>query len=339
MPAYINSIRSINPYAPGSPVRPGTLTAHDPAYTEVLSAGELRRMPRLVKMGMYAASHCLADAGLSSVDAIAVGSGLGSFDGFDKFETALIEDEEGTVPPTPFIQSLDNAVAGQIALKLQCYGYNMTYTHRAFSFETALLDGMLLLEEAEATDVLVGGLDETTATYAKLLLRAGHVKSQPEPVEYSRTPGVQPGEGATFLVLSSERRLGTLATVKAVRTLFRPATALEVEQAIAALLRDHELTPADLDLVLLGHSGDADADQKLQAVEFGLLATQPREYFKNYCGEYHTASAFAVWLGVTRLTAPTTADTDLVFGQPPRSCLIVNQYRDTNYSIILLTRD
>ena len=338
MPAYINSIHSISPYVPGSPVRPGSLAAPDPAYAEVISPAELRRMPRLVKMGLYAATRSLAQAGLDRVDAIAVGSGLGSFEGFDKFETALITQAEGTVPPTPFIQSLDNAVAGQIALKLQCYGYNMTYTHRGFSFETALLDGMLLLAEADGpTNVLVGGLDETTPTYAALLQRAGHVKSTPEAVEYGSTPGVQPGEGATFLVLSSERQPGTLATVRAVRTLFRPATALEVEHAVAALLREQRLTPADLDLVLLGHSGDAEADQKLRAVEFSLLGTQPREYFKNYCGEYHTASAFALWLGVSRLT--TAAETDSLYGPPPKTCLIVNHYRDTNYSFMLITRD
>jgi 3-oxoacyl-(acyl-carrier-protein) synthase len=336
MHAYINGIRSISPAPGDGTYSAGIRRAVDPVYAGVLNPGEMRRMPRLVKMGLYAATQCLADAGLTTVDAIAVGTGLGSFEGFEKFEGALLQQEEGTVSPTPFIQSLDNAVAGQIALMLQCYGSNMTYTHRGFSFETALLDGLLLLAEDDGvTNVLVGGLDETTPTYAALLAGAGHLNRAPGPVELSRTSGVQLGEGATFLVLSAERQAGTLAAVRAVRTLFSPRTALEVEAAVAALLHEQLLLPADLGLVLLGHSGDAEADDKLQALAAGLLAATPREYFKNYCGEYHTAAAFAVALGVHRLT-PTAEE---VPADGPKTCLIVNHYRDTNYSFILLTRD
>lgn len=338
MHAYVNSIHCISPYQAAGAAHAGTFIASDPVYTEVLSPSELRRMPRLVKMGLYAATHCLADAGLDCVDAIVVGSGLGSFDGFEKFENTLLEQAEETMPPTAFIQSLDNAVAGQLALKLECYGYNMTYTHRGFSFETALLDGLLLLAEADGpTNVLVGGLDETTPTYAHLLQRAGHLKSTAEAgrVELSRSPGVQPGEGATFLVLSSVRQPSTLATVRAVRTVFNPRTALEVEHALTALLHEQHLAPGDLDLVLLGNGGDNAQDQKLRTVDASLPEI-PREYFKNYCGEYHTAAAFAMWLGVQRLSPPVTAAPGTL---PPKTCLIINQYRDVNYSIILLTRD
>lgn len=341
MSVYINGIRSISPYAPAPDAVPppaGALRAIDPAYTEVLAASELRRLPRLVKMGVYTATRCLQDAGLEHIDAITVGSGLGGFEGFTKFETALLAQAEGTVSPTPFLQSLYNAVAGQIALNLQCTGYNVTYTHRAFSFETALLDGMLLLGEAnDIRSVLVGGLDETTPTYAELLHRAGHTKSQPQAVEHSSTPGVRPGEGATFMVLSAERQVTTLATVRAVRLLARPRTTQEVAHAVGAVLAEQQLGPADIDLVLFGHSGDVAADHKLREVEATLFAATRREYFKNYCGEYHTASAFAVGLAVSRL-APPAAD-EVAGPPPPRTCLIINQYRDSNYSFILLTRD
>ncbi|MBO2013085.1 beta-ketoacyl synthase chain length factor [Hymenobacter negativus] len=337
MPAYVNSIHCISPYQAAGATHAGAFIAPDPVYTEVLSPSELRRTPRLVKMGLYAAARCLADAGLDSVDAIVVGSGLGSFDGFEKFENALLEQAEETLAPTSFIQSLDNAVAGQLALKLECYGYNMTYTHRGFSFETALLDGLLLLAETDGpTNVLVGGLDETTPTYAQLLQRGGHLKSPAEAgrVELSHSPGVQPGEGATFLVLSSVRQPSTLAAVRAVRTVFSPRTALEVEHALTALLHEQHLAPGDLDLVLLGNGGDNAQDQKLRTVEASLPGI-PREYFKNYCGEYHTAAAFAVWLGVQRLSSSGAAPGACA----PKTCLIINQYRDVNYSIILLTRD
>ena len=52
--------------------------------------------------------------------------------------------------PTSFIQSTHNTVGGQIALELQCKGYNFTYVHGSNSFESALLDAKLQLELNEA---------------------------------------------------------------------------------------------------------------------------------------------------------------------------------------------
>jgi 3-oxoacyl-[acyl-carrier-protein] synthase II len=115
---------------------------------------------------------------------------------------------------------------------------------------------------------------------------------------------------------------------------FNPRTALEVAHALTALLHEQHLALGDLDLVLLGNGGDNAQDQKLRTVEASLPGIS-REYFKNYCGEYHTAAAFAVWLGVQRLSPPVAAPGTRL----PKTCLIINQYRDVNYSIILLTRD
>ena len=54
--------------------------------------------------------------------------------------------------PTSFIQSTHNTVGGQIALGLECKGYNFTYVHASISFESALLDAQLQLAMDEASN-------------------------------------------------------------------------------------------------------------------------------------------------------------------------------------------
>ena len=59
----------------------------------------------------------------------------------------MVDSNESALNPTPFIQSTHNTIGSQIALLLQCQGYNQTYTQRAFSFENVLLDAILELKE------------------------------------------------------------------------------------------------------------------------------------------------------------------------------------------------
>lgn len=75
--------------------------------------------------------------------------------------------------PTAFIQSTFNTIGAQIASLSKNRCYNNTYAHRAFSFESALLDAILLLQEGEARNVLVGGIDEMTDTLYEILKRLG----------------------------------------------------------------------------------------------------------------------------------------------------------------------
>ena len=74
----------------------------------------------------------------------------------------MIELNEEMLPPTAFIQSTHNTVAAQIALMLKCHAYNNTFVHKGISFESALLDGIMLMRDNEASNFLVGAIDELT---------------------------------------------------------------------------------------------------------------------------------------------------------------------------------
>jgi len=154
------------------------LLAQEPDYKDYVPANMLRRMSHIIKMGIVAAKISLQQAELENVDAIITGTGLGCFEDTDKFLKTIIENNEQLLTPTSFIQSTHNTVAGQIALLIKCHNYNFTYTQQGLSFESALIDADMFLNENKNSNVLVGGLDEAIQPYYDLLVKAGHIKKQ-----------------------------------------------------------------------------------------------------------------------------------------------------------------
>jgi len=150
---YLNEV-SIN-------TNENALYAQQPSYKEIIPPAMIRRMAKGVKMGIYASTEALNEAGIQMPDAIITGTGMGCTEDSEKFLKAILDNKEEFLTPTSFIQSTHNTVAGQIALGLQCKSYNFTYVNGAVSLETALLDAKMQLENEEATSVLVGGIDET----------------------------------------------------------------------------------------------------------------------------------------------------------------------------------
>ncbi|MBO4371023.1 MAG: beta-ketoacyl synthase chain length factor [Paludibacteraceae bacterium] len=148
-----------------------------------------RRMSVLLKQSVGAAMQCLHNAGHPAVDAIVTATAFGCLADSEQFLKNLLENDEQMLNPTPFIQSTFNTVGGQVALLCDNVSYNMTYTHRGHSFESAVLDTVTLLETGDASCVLLGAFDFKTPTLEIILKRMGW------PEGY--------GEGAYFFLLSS----------------------------------------------------------------------------------------------------------------------------------------
>ena len=109
-----------------------------PNYREYISPSASRRMETGVKIGFVAATKALTLAQLSQPDAILTATGLGCIADTEKFLNSIINNNETYLTPTSFIQSTHNTVGAQIALGLQCNGYNSTYTHGNLSFNRHL---------------------------------------------------------------------------------------------------------------------------------------------------------------------------------------------------------
>lgn len=343
MATYINSIASIVPQdftQEFSLPQTDNFQAIEPNYQAFISSGDQRRMSRLVKMGVFSALQSLKNAQIEQLDGIAVGTGWGGFDSSTKFETALIEKEEKMLSPTTFIQALHNTIAGQIALSIKCYQYNITYAHRGFSFESALMDAMMLLaDKSQPQSILVGGVDELPELRTEMYRRAGYVKNCHEKVENPQQEAMIPGEGATFTIISSEKNDKTIAQILDMSLLYNPVSSEEVSEEIISFLERNHINLNQIDLVLLGNSGNPLWDGKINHVKKSLFADNDSIYFKNLCGEYPTSTAFALEVATNYLTNILPISMfDFPMKQDAKNALIINHFRDTNYSFILIQK-
>jgi 3-oxoacyl-[acyl-carrier-protein] synthase II len=317
------------------------LTAQEPDYKNYVPPNMLRRMSHIIKMGVAAAKISLQKAEVENVDAIITGTGLGCFEDTDKFLTAINENNEQLLTPTSFIQSTHNTVAGQIALLINCHNYNFTYAHQGLSFESALIDAMMLLNENKNSNVLVGGLDEVIPPIFELFLKAGHTKRQediiPE-IEKNQTKGFCLGEGASFFVLSNQKSKNTKACITGIRTFTSINSSNDLQEKLFGFLSELKLSVNDIDVVLSGNSGDVEHDKILNTLNREVFKGKDVLYFKSLCGEYFTATAFALWLAAemiekqkTPKAFPNKQNTSL------KNILLVNQYRNMEYSFMCVT--
>ncbi|MBL7931924.1 MAG: beta-ketoacyl synthase chain length factor, partial [Bacteroidia bacterium] len=120
------------------------LKAVEPKY-EGIPNNLLRRMGRTTRMSIGAAMNCLSKT--ERLDGIVIGTANGGMEDCIKFMEQIVKYHETDLTPGNFVQSTPNGIAAQIALMKQNRGYNITHAHRGLSFENAIQDCMLLLNE------------------------------------------------------------------------------------------------------------------------------------------------------------------------------------------------
>ncbi len=281
------------------------LTCVEPDYKGLIDVKLIRRMSRIIKMGVAAASECLQEAGGVSPDAIITGTAFGCLEDTGLFLTRIIQQQEEMLSPTAFIQSTHNTVGGQIALMLQCHHYNNTFVHRGFSFESALLDGMMLLQEKEASHVLVGSVDEITDSSHAILTRFGLYKRLPgskgvdsegvDPKGFD-SKGTLAGEGAAFFLLTDQPSASDYARFDAITTFYKPHDIRDIQDQISSFLTVHSIGIEDIDLIITGNNGDTKGDTIYRQLKQTIFSRSDSIHYKNLCGEYPSSASFALWL-------------------------------------------
>ncbi|SEJ54045.1 Beta-ketoacyl synthase, N-terminal domain [Dyadobacter sp. SG02] len=271
-----------------------------PDYKAYIDAGLLRRMSKILRMSVACAKDCVGQAGIGQPDAIVVGTGLGCLQDTEKFlNTSLTV--EGLLPPTSFIQSTHNTMAGQISLSLGNHGYNMTHTQNTLSFEHALLDASMLLREGDR-HVLVGAADEHIDILDDIAGRLAFKSDAPLT------------SGASFFMLSAENQGNAKASLADVYT---SGGAGYGQEEIDAFLDRNGLQPGDIDLLL--YAGTPAAGVPVQDAKRSL------DYL-SLIGVYPTASAFALHYAMDLLGANSEV----------RNVLICNTLRKSNLGLTLL---
>jgi 3-oxoacyl-(acyl-carrier-protein) synthase len=282
------------------------------------------------------------EANMHEPDAILTGTGMGCQVDTEKFLNLLLYNDERLLNPSPFIQSTHNTMAAQIALLLGNNNHNLTYVHRTFSFESALLDSMMMMNENKAENILVGGIEELTEEIWTVRTKIGFYKKKPvqnNQLLADKQEGALSGEGSAFFVLSRKPNENTYATVLGTKTFFRPENQNEIEKKIQDFLTANKLLVEELGLVILGYNGNAEFDKIYQNLESQFFVNNNTAWFKHLCGEYDTASAFAMWIATKVLKTGIIPD---VIARNKTGCfqnkpiLIYNQFRNVNHSLILL---
>lgn len=314
-PVYINQTSSIHPnfVLENDPY----FSANEPDYKSIITNAALRRrMSHIIRMGVACGLECINSVPSDKIEAIITATGLGCLADTEKFLNVITENKEQLLNPTPFIQSTFNTIGAQIALIREIHAYNMTYVHRGLSFESALLDGMLKIWEGN-TNVLVGAIDEITPNSYLIQKRLGLLKK------------IRAGEGAQFFLLGKNPTDSTLAELVGISTFAHIDSTEEVINRIYHFLQQHQLTIKQIDWLVTGKNGHLKGDAIYTAIEEKLFPKAEHSTFKFECGEYPTASSYAVWK-VAKILEETTCS--------EKTVLIYNHYNSIDHSLILIRK-
>jgi hypothetical protein len=353
MTAFINGISAISPqktFSGDFPMQDAVnyygvtyLKCIEPAVGEFIDPMASRRMSRIIKLGVCAAMKCLNNAGVKNPDGIICGTGLGCIEDTEKFLRSLYANDERLLNPTPFIQSTHNTVSSTIAIMLKCNGYNNTWVHRGNSFESALTDAILLLNENSVQTLLVGGLDELTSDSFFITGRLGLWKKIPVDslgILEDKHRGGLAGEGMTFFILSNKKKENTIASINTPETFYKPDNFTVVKERVSRYIEKSRNEGRNIDMVLLGLNGDPVSDEVYYYLKENLFNEIPCGYYKHLCGEYDTSTSFATFLAsdiIRKQQIPGVMRLDDKPAGRIENILIYNHLRNVNHSLILIS--
>lgn len=327
------------------PLEPRWYEAHPlmatiPDISSFVPPMQARRMTRLVKLGIAAGMDALKKAGVQKPGAVIVGTGDGCKQSTERFLNNMIEHDEQVPDPTAFIGSTHNGVAGQIAMAVDCKGYNYTYLHAGLSFPSALADAVLQVHEGQR-NVLVGGVDVITPGFITTQASCGVWRAEPATGNrdvLDRTGiGALAGEGSAYFVLDSEPRGAAVEVVAA--GVYQGLNATDFLETVLSEVRSAGVGPDGIDVVLTGLCGDAALDEDYPAllepfVEAGVAA------YKHLTGEYYTANALGTWFlwnGLRSGQWPAAMVRKPIPGGASVG-LLMDHFRQSNRSFVLLRK-
>jgi 3-oxoacyl-[acyl-carrier-protein] synthase II len=300
----------------------------DPDFKQFISAGEARRMGKLLKRALATSLSALSEGGIEHPDAVITGTGFGSVENTELFLDAMVREGESLLKPTQFMQSTHNTTSSLISIHTKSHGYNSTYSQKHLSFDSALYDAWLQFRLGRIHSALVGGHDEMSTVFHSFMRKAGFLSD----CDIC-------SEAAVSVLLSDEPSDKALCTLGGVWIKNRPSSD-EVCAQIRKMLDENGLSPEDVGVVMTGMNGsEADADY---AFLDDVLPKAEKLRYKPLFGDCFSAPALGVYascqcLAKGQVPASLTAD------NAPRPCgqsvLVVNIAERRHCSLILLSRN
>jgi hypothetical protein len=179
-----------------------------------------------------------------------------------------------------------------------------------------------------------------TPSYFKLLNRIGFWKEEvtdSAELYRSNTSGALAGEGSVSVMLSDSRNEKTYAAIEAMEVLYQPEN---IETSIENFLNRNRKTASDIDLVLLGINGDAKGDLIYKTIAVNLFESKAHAWYKHLSGEFFTSAGFGLWLAANCIRykqVPLYVALNKNSAGELQNLLMVNHYRNKNYSLILFS--
>jgi len=343
---YITSLKAISPQSTyDESFFSGNITVHsgnkykalEPNYTGLINPNLLRRMGKSIRMGIGAGFQLIQ--GEENIDGIILGSSEGGLEDCIKFLNQIVTYNEGTLTPTNFVQSTPNALAGNLALMSQNTCYNITHVHKGQAFENSLLDAFLLFGEGKAKTILLGNVEEISDYNFNIETSAGQFKVEETTSENllsSSTKGTVCGEGSTMFILKANAT-EYFAKILDVDQISYP-TENEIQSLIRKFLEKNNLTPNDIDALVLGYNGDSRTDFWYTNVANTIFPQQAIYSYKNYVGEYPTAIAFGTYLAAYLLSGKSISILPLKHSSKPiKRILVYNHSNGIQHGVILMS--
>mgnify|MGYP002623711655 FL=1 len=297
----------------------------DPSFKEYVSPIEARRMGKILKRAIATSKEALKAAGLETVDAIVTGTGYGCIENTEFFLDALSTDGEQLLKPTYFMQSTHNTISSLVAIQTKNHAYNATYAHKGISFDSALHDAWLQLRLGKIASALVGGHDEMTETFYRILKKGGMMGQDDEMC----------GESAVSVVLGCKPE-NALCKLTGFKMLHQPTMG-----DLAAAFADMGKPLADVDFILTGISGDHQNDAAYLEECKTLFGDKPLLRYKHLFGESFTASGLGFYVAAHCLKAGSVpaslfVNPTEITDKRPSNILIYNRSDGKNVSLTLL---
>ncbi len=319
----------------------GWLKCISPEFKKYIPAKVLRRMNRSNRLCLVAANQAMSKVSIDKPDAIITATSNGCIGDSEDFLNQIIDNDETLLTPTSFIQSTHNAVGSNLALAYKCNGYNMVYTHQESAFESALQDGVMQLKLNQAKNILVGASDELTEENYQLKKQLGRWKTDGETnldILNSTTVGTIPGEGATYMILSTEPDNAELDLL-GVEIFYKLPEGFSLVDKIKDFLTRNDCSITEVDTFLLGIDGDVSSNQVYKDLMGQLPEDSNMAYYKHLCGDCDADGAFALWVASKMIN--TSMENDVLFVKKANSeikkVLIVKQKENKNYSLMLVS--
>ena len=307
--------------------------AVNPPFRDYLAPNDVRRMGNLMKRALVATLKVLDETHIPHPGAVIAGTSLGSLDYSERFLDALTVNNEQTLSPTFFMQSTHNTVGSTLSIYTKNHGYNTTYSHGALSFDLALLDAWMQMQLDKISTALVGGYDEMVDNYFDLLRKTGYVG----------VPGMVPCSETTMsMMLNTDGAQDHLCELAGISILHSPDADRLMSQ-VEKLLREANLSWADISAVMTGVNGNAENDKPYQELTERLFPDKPLLHYKHIFGENHTSSALGIYAAAHCLRRGTIPSFmyDTQHSSPcesPQNILFVNLTGGLDYSFVLLKK-